>query len=102
VEVTEEGIDNVIDNSDCMGLGLDDRCKHAVRHAAAQEKAVVFAYVALPLALTYCCPATGANLLLPDASRGAGISCARSISFLSPLKRSGRGCKRLLKCALRP
>ena len=55
MEVTEEGIDNVIDNSDCMGLGLDDRCKHAVRHAAAQEKAVVFAYVALPLALTYCC-----------------------------------------------
>ncbi len=57
VEVTEEGIDNVIDNSDCMGLGLDDRCKHAVRHAAAQEKAVVFAYVALALTL----------FLLPDA-----------------------------------
>ena len=57
MEVTEEGIDNVIDNSDCMGLGLDERYKHAVRAAAAREKAVVFAYAALPLPL----------LLLPDA-----------------------------------
>ena len=40
-----------------MGLGLDERYKHAVRAAAAREKAVVFAYAALPLPL----------LLLPDA-----------------------------------
>jgi hypothetical protein len=44
-EVTEEAIDNVIDNCDSMELGLDDRCKQAVRHAIGQDKAVVFAYV---------------------------------------------------------
>ena len=45
MEVTEEAIDNVIDNSESIELGLDDRCKQAVRHAVGQEKAVVFAYV---------------------------------------------------------
>lgn len=44
MEVTEEAIDNVIDNSESIELGLDDRCKQAVRHAVGQEKAVVFAY----------------------------------------------------------
>ena len=47
-EVTEEAIDNVIDNSDAIELGLDDRCKQAVRHALGQEKAVVFSYVFKP------------------------------------------------------
>jgi hypothetical protein len=45
-EVTEEAIDNVVDNCDSMELGLDDRCRQAVRHATGQDKAVVFAYVA--------------------------------------------------------
>ena len=45
-EVTEEAIDNIIDNCDSMELGLDDRCRQAVRHATGQDKAVVFAYVA--------------------------------------------------------
>jgi hypothetical protein len=45
MEVTEEAIDNVIDNSESIELCLDDRCKQAVRHAVGQEKAVVFAYV---------------------------------------------------------
>jgi hypothetical protein len=42
-EVTEEAIDNAVDNSSSMDLGLDERCTHAVRHAMGQEKAVVFA-----------------------------------------------------------
>jgi hypothetical protein len=57
-EVTEEAIDNVIDNSDSIELGLDDRCKQAVRHAVGQEKAVVFAYVATATAHRRCTPLT--------------------------------------------
>jgi hypothetical protein len=95
-EVTEEAIDNVIDNSDAIELGLDDRCKQAVRHALGQEKAVVFAYVFKPCPSLGRSPARMHAHALPssDFQIDAGISCARSISCLSLPKRNARGCKR--------
>ena len=95
-EVTEEAIDNVIDNSDSIELGLDDRCKQAVRHALGQEKAVVFACVSIHACYSIILPARVLNYALAFANFKivAGISCARLISCLSLPKRSVKGCKR--------
>jgi hypothetical protein len=78
-EVTEEAIDNVIDNSDSIELGLDDRCKQAVRHAVGQEKAVVFAYVA-PAALHWRCLTSHTGAASPLVRRRYQL---RKVDFLS-------------------
>jgi len=64
-EVTEEAIDNVIDNSDSIELDLDERCKQAVRHAVGQDKAVVFACVA-------GCPSLPHGLTMKQVSAAQG------------------------------
>ena len=64
-EVTEEAIDNIIDNSDSIELELDERCKQAVRHAVGQDKAVVFACVA-------ACPSPPRALTVKQVSAAQG------------------------------